>query len=255
MYRAFQLVPLFIIAAHIPLARCLDIAVPVGPVLSGATISVGWTATDSDPLAFSLQLLCNGNISLKKQINRGATTNDTGKVSFGTGCLGTHAVRGVMVSAPNAAPLAMSSSFQVISAVPPTTVVTIAPTETITHTVFSSSTAAGSAKADAQVRALAIVSALLGVTTLVLACSSALLLYLWRRKRTYCDSLGLEINTPKPVPFTAHLELDTGDTGRADPSHTQARELPAAARTLNGREPGGETPVHPRPPPYRKQRR
>lgn len=104
MYRAFQLVPLcvssvalslgeltthrFIIAAHIPLGRCLDIAVPVGPVLSGATISVGWTATDSDPLAFSLQLLCNGNISLKKQINRGSTTNDTGKVSFGTGCLG-----------------------------------------------------------------------------------------------------------------------------------------------------------------------
>lgn len=104
----------------------------------------------------------------------------------------------------------MSSSFQVISAVPPTTVVTIAPTETITHTVFSSSTAAGSAKADAQVRALAIVSALLGATTLVLAFSSALLLYLWRRKRTSCDSLGLEINTPKPVPFTAHLELDTG---------------------------------------------
>ncbi|KAJ7844873.1 hypothetical protein B0H14DRAFT_3455285 [Mycena olivaceomarginata] len=245
MYRAFQLVPLFVIAAHIPLGRCLDIAVPVGPVLSGATIFVGWTATDRDPLAFSLQLLCNGNISLKKQINRGATTNDTGKVSFGTGCLGTHAVRGVMRPKRRSA-----RHVQFISAV-----VTIAPTETITHTVFSSSTAAGSAKADAQVRALAIVSALLGATTLVLAFSSAFLLYLWRRKRTYCDSLGLEINTPKPVPFTAHLELDTGDTGRVDPSHTQARELPAAARTLNGREPGGETPGHPRPPAYRKQRR
>ncbi|KAF7364332.1 hypothetical protein MSAN_01093400 [Mycena sanguinolenta] len=184
MLSGLHLVSIFLF--YVQLASALSISVPPAPVLTGTTVSVGWTATASDPLSFTLQLVCAGQVTLQDAVARGSNTNDTGQVSYLTGCLGDHFVQAV-VTGSTAAPFATSASFQVVE---PTTIFTTA-TEILTFTLTvlpnqssspPSSSSADSSKTstDGRVRTLAIVSGLLGATTLVL---SLLLIVLFLRLR------------------------------------------------------------------------
>jgi len=263
MLYPFQLALLIIF--HVQLARALDITVPAGPVLNGATISVGWAATDSDPLSFSLALLCVGKITLQDQVDRGTTTNNTGQVSYLTGCLGDHVVQ-ALPNSSDTVPFVTSGSFQVVSAVAPTTVFTIAPTGIITSTVFqslpstsSSSSALSPLSTDGRIRTLEIVSALLGATTLVLGIL-VILLYVRLRKRRP-DSP--DTDPAQAWPFIAHFEEGQFRAAAPDSADSNvaslAREV-REARAEIGRlraEPQAvnETPARPRPPSYHKQQR
>ncbi|KAK7038547.1 hypothetical protein R3P38DRAFT_2906488 [Favolaschia claudopus] len=78
-------------------AQALNISIPADPVINGATFPVGWTAGASDPLAFTLQLLCEGKVTLEDPVDRVTSSNDSGTVSYLSGCLGEHFVQAVAV--------------------------------------------------------------------------------------------------------------------------------------------------------------
>jgi len=272
---------LLLIAFYAQLAHALDITVPAGPILNGATISVGWTATDSDPLSFSLALLCVGKITLQDPVDRGTATNDTGQVSYLTGCLGDHIVQALAANASDTLPLATSGSFQVVSAVAPTTVFTIAPTEIVTDTVFpgltststSSSTSAALqlSAANNRIRTLVALCAILGATTFILGIL-LILIYVRLRKLRPQQSSSPEFGVPKPWPLTAHFEShdlgqaqfrvtgsgpDTADSDvRSGSLAREMRDVRAEIERLRAEpQAAGEPPVHPRPPSYHKQER
>ncbi|KAJ7455524.1 hypothetical protein FB451DRAFT_643108 [Mycena latifolia] len=193
-----------------PLARALEITVPPAPVPEGAAVSVGWTAVASDPLSFTLALLCGGKITLQDAVDRGSPANTTGQVSYLTGCLGDHFVQALAANSSDTLPFATSASFQVVSAVAPTTVVTLYPTLTTMYTIFPTLLASSTPSAQSpqvqssterELRTLRIVSALLGATTLIFL---VLLIVLYIQHRKFC--------APRLWPFNGHLDaVERGD--------------------------------------------
>ncbi|KAJ7895187.1 hypothetical protein B0H14DRAFT_2558764 [Mycena olivaceomarginata] len=137
IFHAFQIALLIGIISHALLARALEIDVSPAPVLQGTFVSVGWIATNSGPLAFSLDMICGGKVTVSGPVDRVTATNTTGQVTYGTVCLGDHFAEAMMPSAANT-PFTMSSTFQIVSAATPTSGVSVI-TQTITHTVSPTS--------------------------------------------------------------------------------------------------------------------
>ncbi|KAJ7336805.1 hypothetical protein DFH08DRAFT_877511 [Mycena albidolilacea] len=215
MFRAFQIALLIGIISHALLARALEIDVPPAPVLQGTFVSVGWTATDSDPLAFSLDMICGGKVTVSEPVDRVTATNTTGQVTYGTVCLGDHFVEAVTPSAPNT-PFTTSSTFQVVSAATPTSGVPVI-TQTITHTVSPTSSAdAPQSAADGRLRTLEIVSAILGATTFALALLVILLFLRLRKPPQYVPAP----NGSETEEYRSHVSETTAissESGRIDP--------------------------------------
>ncbi|KAK6984022.1 hypothetical protein R3P38DRAFT_3108836 [Favolaschia claudopus] len=176
-------------------AQALDITIPSAPVLNGASFSVGWAASLSDPLAFKLQLLCIGKLTLEAAVDRLTVTNGTGTVSYLAGCLGDHTVQAVASSGSPATPLAISDNFQVVSAVAATTITqTVSSVRTVTQPLLSGAPTVGgalnsspsdsrSSQTNNNRTTLAVVGALLGIISLILAGLVGILFLRLRRRR------------------------------------------------------------------------
>ncbi|KAJ6496292.1 hypothetical protein C8R45DRAFT_985491 [Mycena sanguinolenta] len=178
----------------------------------------------------------------------------------------------VILSGSTAAPFATSASFQVVE---PTTIFTTA-TEILTFTLTilpnqssspPSSTSAGSAKpsTDGRVRTLAIVSGLLGATTLVLALL-LIVLFLRLRKRPR-NSPGFEAPQQTPFPTTIYGST-TGTSGtygqsrereNAHSDHDASSQGWEGMREMreahDGRSEQAVDPALSQPPPYQKGQR
>jgi hypothetical protein len=69
-------------------ADALVISAPTHPLIVNDVLWINWTATSSDPLSFNLALVCIGNISALRPVDREVSTNVTGAVEYVMGCLG-----------------------------------------------------------------------------------------------------------------------------------------------------------------------
>ncbi|KAJ7114963.1 hypothetical protein C8R44DRAFT_795113 [Mycena epipterygia] len=250
MLISISTVPLLLSFTLLQLLTCgnaLKIFVPTGPILSGETIFVNWTAGNSDPLSFTLALVCLQSVTHQEPVERETPNNTTGQVSFVLGCVGPHLVEALPTNASNSIPFATSPSFQVVSQVSSSG---HAPTSTFsTSTVsfplgsFSTSTTSTisvspvssppeqtvtSTTQDHRIRTLIIVSAILGAVDVILPLLTIAILWL-RKSRTPCADAQ-----PAPgalTPFNAYLDYaEKGDPRLNDVP--QARDLPALTQRL-----------------------
>ncbi|KAJ6469155.1 hypothetical protein C8R47DRAFT_797940 [Mycena vitilis] len=253
MHLYFSLIALFIFRLHSLVVQALSLTIPSGPIISGATVAVGWTATTSDPLTFSLALLCNSQITLQDAVDRGIPTNATGQVLYGTLCLGTHIVQALPSSASGAVPFAMSQDFQVVPAnsvtVPlPSSATPAVPSNSASpSSVVSPSQSPGSAQSN---HTVIILGAILGVAGLLLLVLVVLVVLLYVRNRR------------APATSAHSYASSTAATEQEPMMSNLARELQMAqaeiARLRTRMEGSGgvsSTLVSQGPPPYRKQRR
>ncbi|KAJ7114962.1 hypothetical protein C8R44DRAFT_226053 [Mycena epipterygia] len=245
MLISMSTVPLLLIFTLLQLLTCgnaLNISVPTGPIHRGEKKLINWTAENSDPLSFTLALVCQKSVTLNNTVERGTPTNTTGQVSFHLGCVGPHFVEALPTNTSNSTAFATSPTFQVVSQVsssghvPTSTFSTSTPSfplgsfSTSTTSTTSVSPASSppeqtvtSTTQDPRMRTLIIVSAILGAVVVVLLLLLTIAILWLRKSRRPRDDAQ-----PTPgglIPFDAYLDY-------AEKGDPQLNEVPQARDLL-----------------------